>query len=309
MDLSLALSLYSSSSAGGQPWFAAYAMVFDFENDFYRDESGTTTLSGMSGYAYTRSGTKGEFTGSAGQIFAADAPGIITGLGYFSRKTITCETLYSRDISNAAWTKRGTAAVTTDGTTRSDGTGTASLVTVGSFGANDFYQTVGGICPTMMIKRVSTTGVLMFANPSSAAGRWLVDMSLLSDGWERITPDHAAVTVQSEWTEGNGGGIHVGADSGGPISFYADFVHALGGSAADNPVDGGPLIETEGTAVTIGADSLAVSLTNGTYSAVYTFDDDTTQTIETVIGAGTYTIPVHETTLDRPLVKRITLAA
>ncbi len=142
---------------------------------------------------------------------------------------------YSNTLSNASWTKRGTATLTQDGTTDPEG-GTAAWLASGiSFPGNgDFfaYTNCGEIATSryalsFWIKRVTATGTISVQNPvdGNLRGNWSVNLSLLSSGWERITRTHPAVTINSEFVPhsfgtGNNGGILLSSPISTPISFY-----------------------------------------------------------------------------------------
>ena len=68
----------------------------------------------------------------------------------------------------------------------------------------------------------------------------------------------------------------------------------------------GPIIATTAATASIGADALAVGVANATYTATYTFADLSTQVIAgVVVSAGTFTLPVNPTTLNRGLVQKL----
>jgi hypothetical protein len=142
--------------------------------------------------------------------------------------------LQSQSFDSAAWTKRGVSAVTADATAAPDGTLTADLISgLGTLGVDDVFQTlalsgvVAGLSrfePSVYLKKVSSTGTLTVYNPGNAAnGRWDIDLSKLSTGWERITRAHSAVTVVVEFTPSPAlaVGLHFVGTAGAPLSVYA----------------------------------------------------------------------------------------
>ena len=181
--------------------------------------------------------------------------------------------LSSKDLTNAAWLKRGTAAVTTDGTQWIDGSN-ASLIAGLDTGSNDVYQQVAGItsgvayAAAFWIKRVTTSGVLLCLNPSNAAqGEWRIDLSLLPDSWERISASHAAVTVIAATTGSvaNGGGVHFRKFSGtGTQSFYVGNCQTEVGSVPSSD------IPTAAAAVTRNADAISYTLSGAHATALST---------------------------------------
>lgn len=139
----------------------------------------------------------------------------------------------TEDFSDAVWTKRGTCVATANAGIAPDGTNTATLMAeIRASGIGDFfnsnYTSISGVAgtnmsPSFYIKRVSTAGVLNIANPPSELyGSWVLNLALLSNGWERITNVHPAVTVISAFVippTGIGCGIFIYSPPG-PSSFY-----------------------------------------------------------------------------------------
>lgn len=81
------------SQSGIAAWKADHALALDFKLGRYRGSSNspaTPNLSGLPGYSYTRSGAKSELAASTGLVsFAANVPGIVPGVGYWSRGAVT----------------------------------------------------------------------------------------------------------------------------------------------------------------------------------------------------------------------------
>jgi len=109
--------------------------------------------------------------------------------------------LYSQDLTNAVWVKRGTASVTGNYGTAPDGTTTSNLLAIGT-GVNDVYSYTYATAANALLaaptsfylKKVTTTGQLNLLNPGGT-GSWQIDLSAVGSDWERITDSHAAVTV------------------------------------------------------------------------------------------------------------------
>ena len=127
----------------------------------------------------------------------------------------------AEDLTSTSWIKRGTAVVAA-----------GNLVSGIATGLNDVYIVKSGLSagvsigPSIEIKRVSTSGVLAIRNPSDGtnAGRWDVNLALLSDDYELITSSHPAVTIATNFVVASGGGcgFHFTYLSGpSPLSFYA----------------------------------------------------------------------------------------
>lgn len=137
-------------------------------------------------------------------------------------------------FDNAAWTKRGTCAVTANQIAAPNGEITADLFSgVGAGAVNDCYYTSyssTAVAPasartafSVYIKRVTTTGTMDFQHPANTTyGRLSINLALLSDNWERITEVHPAVTVSTPFVSTALGqiGILFCATAGAPLSFY-----------------------------------------------------------------------------------------
>lgn len=251
----------------GGGMYADYALALDFKNGVYR--SGPVLVpapSTLAGYSYTRAGAKYELDVNGTPIaFAANAPGIAPGIGFWARSSVTNPVLNNTAFSNASWTRRGTIAVTDNNATAPDGTATATLFTgVAGAGAGDIfdagYAGAGrfpnstALTPSIFIKRISTVGTLQIQSPIGIAnGQWLVNMALLPAGWARITASHPAVTVSNAWVSSATGadGLNIACTSGAPLSFYAWAPQLVAGAIP------GPVILTTAAAVTIAADAMS----------------------------------------------------
>ena len=107
------------------------------------------------------------------------------------------------DLSQANWTKRGTAtAVFSSGSTEIDNLGAVTVDDV-----YDILTLAGGVAGdpysiSFMMKTVSTTGTLRISNPASVSKLAIdIDLSLVStSAFELIDYDHAAVTVTTPGT-------------------------------------------------------------------------------------------------------------
>jgi hypothetical protein len=227
---------------------------------FSLNNTRTASPANIPGWSFSRTDTNGTATALdlAGNViqFATGVPRI-TNRGILVEESRTNLVLQSRDLTNAAWTKRGTATVTADaGQTRPDGTTGAMLVAGVNSGTNDVFQAVAATAlaryePSFHIKKVSATGALLLSNPGDALlGTWSIDLSLVGSGWERITRSHPAVTITSEFTGTalSTCGLHFRKTASGAISFYVDFSQLELGAFATSP------IITTGAAGTRGAD-------------------------------------------------------
>lgn len=155
--------------------------------------------------------------------------------------------LWSDQIDNAYWKKRGTCAVAPDAGIAPSGALTMDLLSgLGSAGTNDLYSV--GISfgtagtrfePSFFVRKVSQAGILAVQNSANVTGGlWRVDLSKVGSGAERITREHPAVTVQTEFTVAtptadNGLQFYSLAD---PLSFYFGGVQAEVGVKATSPI-------------------------------------------------------------------------
>lgn len=153
--------------------------------------------------------------------------------------------LYSEDLSNAAWTKRGTCSITANNTTAPDGTNTADLVNgLDVEVTGDMYQLFTTsvnvrVEPSFWIKRNSTSGVLAIRNSfDESKGKWLIDLNLIGSGWVRVTRTTTGVTVVADFqtTASSQVGFQLLKISGtGTLSFWAWGIQLETGATTSTP--------------------------------------------------------------------------
>lgn len=100
--LGLGMSV-AEAALRAQPPFADHLLALDFRNRRYRQAPlSTGDLGTLAGYSYSRSGAKLEL-GSGGSLasFAANVPGIVPDIGYWSRAGLTNLLLRSQEFDNA----------------------------------------------------------------------------------------------------------------------------------------------------------------------------------------------------------------
>lgn len=302
ISLRLSNTLRSSTSSSV---YTPYALALDFDNQKYWD--GTTqhdTISAMPGYTYTRAGAKSELdTNNSTITFAANIPGI-TDKGYYARTGVTNYLIGSRTFNG--WSQGG---VTISGTlqTAPDGTNTTRLVTFGT--GTEMYQRYSGATSgkqyteSVWVKRAPTNSATHIRLTSTNGFAWNSENSvklLLTDEWQRLTKTVTASSIYRDVMLG----CRVQDSTFDPDCAGSVIMWNAQGVEGTDP---GPTIETVGSAASVGADALAVGLADGNYTAVYTFDDNSTQTIPTTINGGVFNHPVHSTTLSRPTIKLVTL--
>jgi hypothetical protein len=172
---------------------------------------------------------------------------------------------YSRPDST--WTKRGAVVVTENNAASPDGTTNATKVeNLGAKSTDDFFGYANGhavsvaVAASFYLKKISPTGTLEVVNPvpgSGTTGRWVIDLSLVGSGWERMTPDHVAVTEATAWVSHTDGraGLWLYAPSGS-IDVYLWGVQSESGSYPTS------YIPTAGSSVTRNVDTLSFPHTN-----------------------------------------------
>ena len=335
MGLGLNLAQFGSSVDPS----AGFALYLDFKNSLYR--SGATkvsTISTVPGYTYTRSGPKQELNGTSTLVsFVANVPGIVPAIGYWSRAALTNIVLQSNAAGTTPWA--GNATVTADVAVAPDGTTTMDKQVETATNAIQYnYQPVSTTASTVytasrfykMAERrygrhsfvTGTSADGPYADfdlqtgtiiNSGALGTGTINSASIKDvggGVYRVTVvgtigvtattymvstiRNASTNVTTEAAQ-----VYTGDGTSGWYSWGAQIIQG-------NYADGGPIIATTTATASIGADALAVGVANATYTATYTFDDLSTQVISgVVIAAGTFTLPVHPTTLTRGLVQKL----
>jgi hypothetical protein len=127
------------------------------------------------------------------------------------------------------WVQRGTATVTALSEKSSFGK-PVMRVSVAEHN-NDIYKPVAGltagakICPVIIARQVSATGILEVVNPSaSGSGLWQIDLSKLSGEFELLKPGHDAVTVINAFEVYTNGdcGVHLRTPSGSGSTVEVD---------------------------------------------------------------------------------------
>lgn len=252
------------------------------------------------GATFTRATVANDYTASAVTPVGINVPRLNYGSLLYEPFATKNWLFPSRDVSG--WTKRGTATMTVDGAmARPDGTLGAQLITVSGAGTNDmFFLTTGHasgkqVTESFFIKKVTSSGMVPFKNPSGGGGQFTIDLSLLGSGWEEMTALHPAVTINAAtwaaFSDGRAGQWFNGP--GTPVSFYYDNGQEEEGGVASSPVT------TTSAADTRGAELLQIAVPPGCTQVLVTFDDNSTETL--AVTAGTFNVPA----LYRPRIKNI----
>lgn len=334
MKAPLLMSVLSAAAGALAPPanpYAAYALALDFKNSVYWDGAAShTDLTTMPGYAYARTGAKAELSATAVTApFAVNTPAVVPSYGYYSETAFTNLMLWSQDFTNANWINNNITV--TSGFTAPDGTASANLLTptaTSSFHRSYVASDLGGPSNTfsafvkangysqIAFREDLYTGAAAVFTLSGAgtvngtfdAGGVTVSNAqivALANGWYRIsatfTGSGAGMGIHildGTWTSGGVMGSFAGDTVSGVYVWQAQ---AVAGSLP------GPVIATTSAVATAAADNLAVSLPNGTYSAIYTFVDGSTQTVSTTVSGGLFTLPRYDTTLNKLPIALVTL--
>jgi len=130
----------------------------------------------------------------------------------------------------ASWTKRGTATAMQSSVVAPDADYFMDEISVTDDSGGDMFTSVNGlpfsvpiVAMSFYMKRLDS-GQVRIQNPTGGSGHWVIDTDLLGGGVERITRDHAAVTVNQEFVSsatGATGFLFRNHVAGAPIKFYA----------------------------------------------------------------------------------------
>jgi hypothetical protein len=234
----------------------------------------------------------------------------ISNAGMLVEPAATNLALWSQDFTNAAWNPftggTGTISTTAASGIAPDGTNTATLITINRSSATFSDARVGSLFTGTAA--AYTGSVYLKANGAGDVGKIIdvcfyngtsvlsVSHMTLTSAWQRVSVTGTlAASASCEFIFGylssnSGGSNQLGSTS--VLVWQADVV--LG--AMSSP------IKTTNASLTRSADSIVVQHT-GIGSVVFTFDDNSQQTISGINTATQYTIP---TNLSRALIKRMT---
>lgn len=285
----------------------ARGLTLDFAQGVFSNGAVTAgSVSALPGYAFERSGEQGavDSDGSVGW-FAPDAPAI-NGRGFHAYGSLGNLLVRSQEIGQYPWTNFGGVGVTADAAAAPDGTATAEGLAINAGYRNAMYQTAA-------IAAGSTNSFSVFVRkPSGGASAARVTFTdavaaatgpsaklVLTGAWQRLVLA-APLNNQGAMLDALIGNLEAG------LGFDPDCAGSLDVWQAQllpgNFPDGGPLIRTGAAAATIGSSDLRVGLANGDYSATFTFDDGSSQTLALTVADGQFRHPVAGT-LNRPIVR------
>jgi hypothetical protein len=308
--------------------YAGYALAEVFTLPQYW-VAGTqyTPITALPGYTFTRSGIQGAVDASgAVQFFAANVPAI-NSAGFHAYGALTNYQLYSQDFTQASAWNCAPFTVTANTTAAPDGSVTAEKLVEGvatatyefpsgqtgpasvrathslfvkalGVGSKRFLQATTGGDTSGIINFDFVLGVTVGGGGTRNTTGTITNVS---NGWVRcsFSYDAPAAGVPAYWLLQPSNTLTYGGYTGDGVSGVYVW---QGQHLAGNFPNGGPIIATTTAAASIGANAFTNTVANGSYSAVYTFDDNSTQTIATTIAAGVFTFP---TTLNRNIVKQV----
>jgi hypothetical protein len=308
--------------------YAGYALAEVFTLPQYW-VAGTqyTPITALPGYTFTRSGIQGAVDASgAVQFFAANVPAI-NSAGFHAYGALTNYQLYSQDFTQASAWNCAPFTVTANTTAAPDGSVTAEKLVEGvatatyefpsgqtgpasvrathslfvkalGVGSKRFLQATTGGDTSGIINFDFVLGVTVGGGGTRNTTGTITNVS---NGWVRcsFSYDAPAAGVPAYWLLQPSNTLTYGGYTGDGVSGVYVW---QGQHLAGNFPNGGPIIATTTAAASIGANAFTNTVANGSYSAVYTFDDNSTQTIATTIAAGVFTFP---TTLNRNVVKQV----
>ena len=299
---------------GGLPQAAALSLDF-VQGIFAAGAFSAGSLAELPGYAFVRSGEQGAGD-SDGTVdwFAANAPAI-NGKGFHAYGALTNNLAQSNDF--AGWTPlvdgagSGAAPIATANQAAApDGAMSAALIAIPARSATSRRQIIYKLHP--MEAGANTASLWVRAKAAGDVGKQIVltpydgaagtnIVATLSAEWQRIAGSHMAASVITPNTSFGRNAACAGTDA---VEFYAWEAGCAGGNLAG----GGPLVRTSGTAASIGASDLRISLANGDYAATFTFDDDSQQLLPMTVGGGQFVHPVKGA-LNRAIVTKTVVTA
>jgi hypothetical protein len=244
----------------GEPFASSYALALDFAGSRYRNASDyKTDITQLSGYSYTRSGAKSELSASGSPIaFAANVPGIVPSVGYWSRQAFTNLLLRSQEFDNAAWVKQAGTTVSANAATAPDGTLTAGRVVALNAAAGDRVNQVATLSPTTVTASIWVKGeganigkdVQLTAKRASGgtfAGSSVV-VTLTAD-WQRVSTSYLMAA------DNTAASLYLTS----PATNSATDVLVWGAQLVAASVPG-PYIATTSAAATVAEDNLPITL-------------------------------------------------
>lgn len=137
----------------------------------------------------------------------------------------------SEGWSASPWSVGAGASVAVDALTGPDGTTLVDRITVAARSGGAIFQSISGLTastrfePSFYVFNEGVSRVLRLESTIAASfGDWSIDLSLVPQGvWVRITRDHAAVSISTEFStdSGGSGGLYFYSDDGASLTIGA----------------------------------------------------------------------------------------
>ncbi len=243
----------------GRNPFADFALALDFKRGRYWDGTRMrSSLATLSGHSYARTGDKYELN-TAGVLmpFAADVPGIVPGLGFWSRGSVTNE--YSNS-SGAAWSVLGNGVVGASGSGLLGSTSTFISNLATGWGA----VTSAGLGGTAVSQGATKTARVFVRGRGPNIGKTVTARIARNGSGTFEIGVGLAVVLSSDWKEAlctytfandqTGYRIEITA---GEMDSAAEVEVCLPGAVTG--ILPGPIILTTGSARSVGADALSLA--------------------------------------------------
>ena len=310
----------------------AGSLDLNFATGSYLANGSSYALTGLPGYSYTRSGAVSYYntTNATDTIddFAANvAPVVSNGIGYEAHGSLTNPLLQSQNFGTT-WGGGSSTTITTNTTVAPDGTTAADTISDGT--TLDFHRVsqtytnlAAGAFSTSVFAKAGTGRYLQIIDDHVAGASSFCNFDLVAgtvgsssgltgyifscgNGWYRCIAVGTAASV----TSANIFVLIVPASTSGRAPNYTGANNTIilwqAQTLVGSFTDGGPLIPTTTAAAVNGSPTFSLNLTDGTYNVVYTFDDNSTQTIGATVSGGTgLTLGTYPSTLNRATVKRV----
>ena len=326
--------LSAGSIVLGSNTISSTLLDLNFSAGTYFSGGANYALTALPGYTYSRTGAVSYYNGSnltntIDNFAAGAAPVVSHGVGYEDYGALTNLQTYSQQpaswlVAYATNVANG-VAVAPDGTTTAGSIiettantihiATSNVLNIAGYlpyTSSVYAKLASGtryvqlaLASDMSVTFNLSTGTI--AGSSSGSGNVTGYIINCGNGWYRLVVTYLARPFVNACTIVLSNGVTTTFPSyagDGTSGIYVWQAQTLLGSFTD----GGPIIATTTTTGNIGVPVMSMTCPNGVFTATYTFDDNSTQTIQTSITANVFTMPTVGT-LRRPIVKHVVLAA
>jgi hypothetical protein len=257
--------------------YADYDFVFDAVNGLYKPTRSSALITDptlLPGYSYSRSGAKSELNANGTPVaFAANSPGIVPGVGYWSRAALTNLLLRSQEFDDAVWIAAN-VNFTPNSIAAPDGSVSADKLTAAAAATTYIRQstsTGAGSVTVSVFAKAGTCTVLQICDDHDGAGNTSYCNFDLANG---VVGSFSGSTARSITSIGGGWylcQVTLTATASTAPTFFV-LTSTASSARAVAPASGaflylwqaqlvagtqsGPIIATAGTAAALGADPL-----------------------------------------------------